>query len=154
MDTTGLLEILGIFLLSSIKFGIAGVPAAVFAKFSLFKTLTVTISGGVAGTIFFTYLSEWVILGIAKLRARLFGPPKPKRKFTRMNRLIVTVKRKFGLIGLAIITPSLLSIPLGVFLAVRYYPNKQKIILYMCISIVCWAVVLYFFYHYFYSMIF
>ena len=130
MDLREFLELLAIFGLSAIKFGIAGVPAAVFAQLSVFKALTVTISGGFTGTIVFTYLSEWIIKGFRIIRNKFFpvSTPKPKIKFTRTNRLIVSLKTKFGLTGLAIITPLLLSIPLGTFLAIKYYPNKQKII--------------------------
>jgi hypothetical protein len=147
------LEVLGIFALSAVKFGIAGVPAAVFAKFSFFKTMVVTVSGGLVGTLFFTYLSDWVLDGIERIRLKFRkGKPAPKKKlFTRSNRMLVKVKAKFGLIGLAVITPLILSIPLGAFLAVRYYHNKQKIILFMSVSIFCWALLLYFFYNFFYS---
>lgn len=149
-----LLKIISVFLLSTVKFGLAGVPAAIAAGFPFFKAITVTVSGGVTGAFVFTYLSEWIIIGFGKLRVKLFGPPKPKKKFTRMNRLIVTVKRKFGLMGLSIITPSILSLPLGCFLAVKYYHNKQKILLYMSVSVIVWALVLYFFYDYLNGLIF
>lgn len=156
MDTKSILEILGIFALSAVKFGIAGVPAAVFAQFSFFKSLAVTIGGGVTGTIVFTYLSDAIIKGYTNFKLRFFPPKEGKplpKKFTRANRLIVFVKKKFGLIGLSIITPLLLSIPLGVFLAVRYYSNKEKIILAMSISICFWAFLLYFFYAYAYEKV-
>lgn len=146
--TQYLLEILGIFLLSAVKFGIAGVPAAVFAGFSFFKTVTVTTTGGIVGTVFFTFLSKWFIDFYHRMKEKIFGKKVKKKKvFTRTNRLIVTVKMKFGLLGLSILTPSLLSFPLGVFLAVRYYHNKQKIITYMSISTFLWSVILYFFYN-------
>lgn len=149
------LEILGVFALSAVKFGIAGVPAAVFAKFSFFKTVVVTTSGGIAGTLVFTYMSDFLIRSFRKIKQKTTAdkPVKPKRKFTATNRLLVKVKQKFGLTGIAIITPPILSFPLGVFIAVRYFQNKQQIILYMAISTFTWSVVLYFFYHYVYSSI-
>ena len=149
-----IIELLGIFALSAVKFGIAGVPAAVFAELSVFKALTVTISGGFAGTLFFAYLSEWVIKGFIKIRNKHFPVSNPiaKKKFTRTNKLIVFFKNKFGLTGLAIVTPLLLSIPLGTFLAVKYYSNKQRIISYMFISIFLWAIILYFFFNFFYQL--
>lgn len=143
-----LLQLLGIFLLSSVKFGMAGVPSAVFADYSFFKTFTVTTSGGIAGTFFFTYLSKWVIRKFHLVRYKLFGKnKKDKKKFTPFNRFIVKVKMKFGLLGLSILTPSLLSFPLGIFLAVRYYHNKERIITYMSVSTIIWAVLLFFFYN-------
>jgi hypothetical protein len=143
-----LLEILGIFLLSSVKFGMAGVPSAVFAGFSFFKSFTVTTAGGIAGTIVFTYLSKWIIEKYHALKERIFGKSTKKKKlFTPYNRFIVKVKMKFGLMGLSILTPSILSFPVGIFLAVRYYHNKEKIITYMSVSTMLWAVALFFLYN-------
>ena len=149
-----LLKIISVFLLSSVKFGLGGVPAAIAAGFDFFKAITVTVSGGITGAFVFTFLSEWILKGFQRLRAKLFGEPRKKKLFTRMNRLIVFVKIKFGLIGLAIITPSILSLPLGCFLAVRYYHNKQQILLYMSVSVVIWALILYFFYDYLHGLFF
>lgn len=146
-------EILGVFALSAIKFGIAGVPSAVFAKFSFFKTVVVTTGGGIAGSIFFTHLSYWIINVYSRIKEKTIEakriPPKPK--FTRTNKFIVLTKRKFGLLGISIVTPPILSFPLGVFVAVRYYHDKQRIILYMAVSTFIWSILLYFFYNYFYQ---
>jgi hypothetical protein len=143
------LKIVSVFLLSSIKFGIGGVPAAVIANFSFFKAMLVTISGGVSGTIVFTYLSAWLTKRLKKKKK----PNKPKNKFTLTNKIIVYVKKYFGLVGISIITPLILSIPLGVFLAVRYYHDKWKVIRFMMISVTVWAIVLYFFYNSFRSFL-
>lgn len=142
--------LIGVFLLSAVKFGIGGVPAAVFAEYSFFKSLAVTVSGGVFGTFFFTFFSEWINKKLATLASK---NKKPKKKFTYMNKIIVYVKKYFGLIGISIITPLLLSIPLGVFLAMRYYKDKQKVISYMIISIFSWAIILYFVYHSFRNLL-
>ena len=158
MDWKEVIEIAGVFLLSAVKFGLAGVPSAVFANWSFFKVLTITISGGLTGVIFFTFLTEGVIKSykrIKNLKQKLeVREVDRKKKFTFTNKLIVKTKRRLGLTGLAVLTPSLLSIPLGIFLAIRYYKDKQRVIKYMSISIVAWAVVLYFFYNYFYHLIF
>jgi hypothetical protein len=143
------LKIISVFLLSSIKFGIGGVPAAVIANFSFFKSMLITISGGVTGVIAFAYLSSWLTERLKKKKK----PSKPKKKFTITNKIIVYVKKYFGLIGLSIITPLILSIPLGVFLAVRYYHDKWKVIRYMMVSVTVWAVALYFFFNSFRSFL-
>ena len=149
-------EILGVFALSAIKFGIGGVPAAVFAKFSFLKTVVVTTSGGITGAMFFTYLSKWVLNIYCRIKEKRIKHQSivQKKKFTRANKFIVSTKRKFGLVGISIVTPPILSFPLGVFVAVRYYHNKQKIIIYMAISTFIWSILLYFFYNYFYQIIF
>lgn len=143
------LKILSIFILSAIKFGIGGVPAAVIANFSFFKSMLITVSGGITGVIIFAYLSSWLTERFKKKK----NLSKPKKKFTLTNKIIVYVKKYFGLIGLSVITPLILSIPLGVFLAVRYYHDKWKVIRYMMASVTFWAVALYFFYNSFRSFL-
>ena len=137
-----------VFVLSSVKFGLVGVPTAVFAHWSFMKVMVVTISGGMTGVFFFTYVSEIILASYKKLIPKTgSGAIKAKRKFTFTNKAIVQVKRKMGLNGLAFITPLVISIPLGVFLAVRYYKDRMKIWRAMVISIICGAVVLFFIYH-------
>ena len=152
MDAKEFFEILGIFWLSAIKFGLAGVPTAVFAKFSFFKAITVTSCGGFTGTVVFTYLFDWAIRSAQKMRQKY--RKTPRKNFTTTNRFIVKVKQKFGLTGLAIITPLILSIPLGCFVAVRYFENKRKIVTYMFVSIFTQSIILFLFYNYFYNLIF
>lgn len=139
---TELLKIISVFLLSSVKFGIGGVPAAVFANFPFFKAMLITISGGITGVVVFAYLSDWI-----NHRLKNMVSKKPKKKFTLTNKIIVYVKKYFGLIGISIITPLVLSIPLGVFIAVKFYHDKNKVIRYMFVSITVWAVVLYYSLH-------
>lgn len=139
---TDILKIVSVFLLSSVKFGIGGVPAAVFANFPFFKAMLITITGGMTGVVVFTYLSDWINNRIKKAIHK-----KPKKKFTITNKIIVYVKKYFGLVGLSIITPLVLSIPLGVFIAVKFYHDKNKVMRYMFVSIVGWAVILYFVLH-------
>lgn len=64
-----------------------------------------------------------------------------KRIFTSRNRRIITLKTKYGLAGIAFLTPVLLSIPIGTFIATKLVHNKSKIILYMAVSISFWALV-------------
>ena len=67
----------------------------------------------------------------------------PKRKvFTPRTRRIVRIWSRYGLIGLAAITPILLSIPIGTFFITRLERNKKKILLYMFISIASWSLLL------------
>jgi len=143
---TEILKIVSVFLLSSVKFGAGGVPAAVFANFPFFKAMLITISGGMTGVVVFTYLSDWID---HKLKAR--GSKKVRKKFTLTNKIIVYSRKYFGLVGISAITPLILSIPLGVFIAVRLYHDKNKVIRYMFVSITAWAVILYYVLHTFRS---
>jgi hypothetical protein len=62
-----------------------------------------------------------------------------KKLFTPRNRRIVTVWKKYGLIGIAFITPVIISIPLGTIIATRLVPNRKKVFLYLFVSIALWS---------------
>lgn len=136
-------EIVSVFLLSSVKFVFGGVPLALGLGFSFFKAVTVTTLGGFTGILFFVFLSEKLIANVKKLKEKkqaLRHDQQHPKIFTRKNKLIIKVKRRFGLVGIALLTPFLLSIPLGCYLAVRYFKNKQKVITYMFASILFWSI--------------
>ncbi len=132
-------EIASVFLLSSVKFVFGGVPLALGLGFSFFKAVTVTSLGGFVGIIFFVFLSEKLIENVKKLKEKKHIEAS-KKVFTRKNKMIVKVKHRFGLVGIALLTPLLISIPLGCYLAVRYFKNKQRIIAYMFASILFWSI--------------
>jgi hypothetical protein len=77
-----------------------------------------------------------------KERRMAEGKAHPKRNFTRTNKIIVYVKRNFGLPGIALLTPLLLSIPLGSIVAMRYFRHKSKylVLTWMYAAIVFWSV--------------
>lgn len=135
------LKILSVFLLSSVKFGLGGIPLAIAGYgFNFIKTVIVTSSGGISGVYFFLILSEKLLNTWYKLFPKNLN--QGRKKFTIKNKVIVLVKNKFGLLGLSIITPLILSIPLGVFLALRYYKNKKLILVYMAFSVLGTALIL------------
>lgn len=162
-------EIITVFVSCAVKLGLVGVPAAVFAfRFSFLETLIVCSSGGIFGTIVFTYLIDVIIKGFdlifnkyllgrltrkitVFLDKRFPNRNKTKKIFSKKNRFIIRAKRSFGLVGIAIITPVILSIPLGVFLALRFFKDKKKIIFWMSLSVVFWTIVLYLIFHFFHS---
>lgn len=142
-------EILSVFLLSTVKFVFGGVPLALTYSFPFFESVTVTSLGGFTGSISFIYLSDKIIAYYHKLhQQKLLANPNHKRKnpFTKKVRFIVGVKKKFGLTGIALLTPLILSIPVGCFIAVRYYKNKQKILIYMFSSVLIWSAASYYLY--------
>ena len=146
-------QVSGIYILSTVKFGFGGVPAAVFAKFPFFKAVTITTAGGITGSIIFANISEWVIENWYKFREKYIPNRKRKGKSIIESKFVQNIKNKWGLAGIAFFTPFILSIPVGTFLAVRFYPDKQKVISYMLISITLWDILLYFLYHKFYNLL-
>lgn len=137
-------EILSVYLLSSVKFVFGGVPMAIGFKFSFIEAVIVSSAGGFTGVFLFVTLSEKLLEYIYRRRERyLANHPKikQKKKFTRRNKTIVTVKQKFGLLGFALLVPFFIPIPLGCFLAVRYFNDKKRIIAYLYGSILFWSIV-------------
>lgn len=140
-------QIISVFLASTLKLGLVGVPMATAFKFSFLKTVVVCGSGGICGSIVFGYLSAEVLVLWAKLMSKINPKPKKKKRFTKTNRILVRVKKYFGITGIAFISPLFLSIPLGSFVAIEFFREKHKTVLYMSASAVLWTVILYFFYN-------
>jgi hypothetical protein len=66
----------------------------------------------------------------------------PRKIFTKRSRRIVKIWKTYGLLGLAALTPVLFSIPIGTFFMTRYEKNRNKIFLYMFVSITIWSLIL------------
>jgi hypothetical protein len=115
-------------------------------KFSYFETILWINIGGILGIYFFAYLSEglnrWIEQLIHKRKAKKeFSKKKKtaKKIFSKRNRKIIRIKQRYGLIGISLSTPILFSIPIGVFLVVRYYPRVRTRFLYMITANLVWS---------------
>lgn len=136
------LQILLVVILSATKFLTAPITSLNIG-FGYLETLIITSVGGLIGVTFFFYLSSAIMTLIARMSDKTVKKKatKPKRKFTWKNKLIVHVKREYGLIGLAALTPTILSIPVGTFLAARYFRNPRMVITYLSASVIVWSVI-------------
>ena len=114
------------------------------------QVILVSCSGGIAGNIMFTYLSAAILRGIHNFRVKR-GLIHRRKVFTTFNRRIIKIKNKFGLAGIAFITPIFLSTPIGAFLAERFFRDKKKIIIYLSGATIFWAFALYFILLFFYD---
>lgn len=151
MDNPEWGKIISAFIACAIKPGLVGLPTSVFAfHFTFLQTLLISGSAGICGTVFFTLLSEQVVKFYERIANKLF-PNRTKRRFTKMNRFIIKAKKYFGITGIAIITPLVLSLPLGCFLAIRFFGDRKKTITYISIATVGWTVILYLVYNGFYE---
>lgn len=140
---------LTIIFFSTFKFA-ATFPVAVYlVKLGPVETLAYTNAGGILGTFIFMYLSEFLIMIWNKYRPDSLKRNKKKRKvFTPRNRRIVSIKMKYGLWGIVILNPVLLSIPVGSFLVVKYYGLKVKNMLWLIAGQVVWSLVYVLFLYY------
>ncbi len=60
----------------------------------------------------------------------------PKRKFTRLNKLMVKLKMRIGIYGITILAPLFLSIPVGSIVCAKFYGHHKKtfplMVVFMC----------------------
>ncbi len=128
-----------------------GMPAAcLLFNFNFIEVFIVSCIGGIGGTIFYVYLFGAITKWWENFRLKRFGPSK-KKIFTKSTRRIIKIKNRFGLIGISILTPVLLSIPLGAYLGERFYKDKRKVIVYISICTMAWSVIFYLIYFSFYD---
>ena len=130
-----LLKIISTIALSGVKHTFGGVPLAVGYGFSYFEIALYCAIGGIIGSIAFMFFQQ----GIELTWRRIF-PKKAKQKtFTWRNKLVVRVKQRFGLVGIAFITPPLLSIPVGTFIASSIWKNKTQVLVALVASVIFWS---------------
>lgn len=136
------LKIFSVFITCIFFFVKIGVPSAVILfKYNFLKVFMVTFAGGLTANIIFTYLSASILKWIHNYRLKK-GIIHVRIIFTKRNRKIIRIKQKFGLAGIAFLTP-LLSMPIGAFVAEKFYKDKRKVIIYLSISVIFWITSIY-----------
>lgn len=128
-------QIVGLLFFSGIKFFLAP-PAAVIAGYGLITASLICFAGGTGGFFTFYYLGNF----FQRTYQRLIKKRSDKKTFTKKNKLIIKAKLSFGLIGLALLTPCLLGIPLGAILASNYYSKNRNAIPIFLTSILIWSI--------------
>ncbi|MCF8368392.1 MAG: hypothetical protein K9G76_05060 [Bacteroidales bacterium] len=147
-------KLLQVFLVSAIKFMFAPILSIGYG-FNYFQTVLLTTVGGISGILFLNFLSKWLIALYDKYcpivyryfaseaqQAKLINgkcKKEPRKKFTRRNKSIISLRTKYGFIGIILLTPVLLSIPIGTFLAQKYYSKKNNVLVYLSISVLFWS---------------
>jgi hypothetical protein len=153
-----ILKILNIVFLASIKYFWTP-PYALVLHLGVWETLLALEIGGICGYLFFFYLSHLVLAWLSKLwtklyfftpvkfkvsveewRAQLREKRKKRKRFTRMNKLIVKIRKRYGMWGIIILTPVLLSIPVGAILGNKYYSDRKTFLPSMILSIFLWGI--------------
>lgn len=126
-----------LFLLSTVKFFFS--PAAGLAwGFSAVTTITITSIGGICGFLFFYFLSKYVALLWKRWKKN--KKDKDPVRFSFRNRTIIRIKNSFGLVGIALATPVIISVPIGAVIVARFYPRQKWTIPIMSAGIVFWSI--------------
>lgn len=138
-------KILPVFLTGMLGFGKISVPSAVgLFGFNHFMVLGVTWAGGLTDVVLFTFISDAFLKWIDRLKNKYSKNPQKPKKFTKGNRRIIKIRKKFGIWGIAFFTPIGLSIPVGTFIAERFYKDKKLVILVIGAGILFWYTLIYF----------
>ncbi len=141
MESTVIAKLLSVFFLSSVKFMWAPGTALV-SGFSFADTILITSSGGITGISFFYFFGRWAVekMEHIKSRTRKSDLVRPPRKvFNRRTRNIVKFKLSFGLIGLVLVTPAILSIPIGCVVAAKFYRHNRLTYPLLVLSTIFWS---------------
>ena len=147
-----LLKILPVFLTGMLGWGKVAVPSAIaLFDFNFWKVITVTCSGGIAGAVVFTNVSDVLMKWWHNAKMKYFRNHRHPKVFTKTNRRIIKIKKRFGLWGIAFCAPIFLSIPVGAFVAERFYKDKKKVILAISVAVVFWFNIIYFLLVFFYE---
>ena len=163
-------KIILVILLSSVKFVAGPPFAYYNNKydFTFIETVSYCVIGGTLGVFIFTFFSKplFAIWHFLKIKTKQlfkkkspFSDPtadidtkleihyeyiekeeKDRLLFTPKNRKLVRIWRKYGLAGIAFLTPVILSIPIGTIIANSLESNRKKVILYMFFSVLFWSV--------------
>jgi membrane protein DedA with SNARE-associated domain len=137
-----ILKVVSVYFSCMVKF-ILGPLGGYAAGLPLVATILVTVAGMMTVVFLFTFFGNWIR---DKVFSRLF---KKRKKFSQGNRRFVGIWKKYGLVGVAALTPVILTPIGGTLLAVSSGSPKEKIIFYMFISASAWSIVfscaLYFF---------
>ncbi len=142
MEAAGIIVVIGT---SIVKFLFAALVSYRF-QHTYWETIALLAIGGSIGTIGFYLLGkrvlEWFRARYVQRRAqRIAQGLPPRRIFTRTNRLIVRIKRSYGLFGLAVMPP-ILSIPVTSLIAAKYFRHDRRTLPYLLTAVVAWSVVL------------
>ena len=147
MITQGfLIKQLSIVLLSAVKFLFAA-PISYLFGFSYFHTLLNTSAGGLLGVsrvLIRVYLNNFPLYfrAFEQITGIHFPAKRTVNISSKKKRMLIKLRNRFGYPGIIILTPVLLSIPVGTFIAAKYYSGRPNLLVMLSLSVVGWSVVL------------
>lgn len=133
---TKIISVLLITLGSAFKYSWLTVIAAE-SNFGLLTGFIINFSGGVLGVYGFTFAGEFIKNWLIKRRKDTGKAAPPIHSFR--NKILVFLRKRFGLSGIAFLTPILLTIPIGIAISLTITKDKQKIIRYTLLSCFLWT---------------
>jgi len=121
-----------------LKFMLGPIAGAV-SGLGLWQTFGLTVFGMMTSVVLAAYLGQWLR---AFVKTRLAPKLGKSKLFTRGNRRLVTNWNRYGLPGVAFMTPILLSPIGGTLLAVSFGETPRRIVPAMLASALFWGLAL------------
>src|SRR5690349_24549542 len=128
-----ILRAIPVYLSSMLKF-ILGPIGGYAAGLTLTTTILTTVAGMMTSVLAFTFFGDW-------LRDKVFHRFFKNRHASQRSQRFSGVWKKYGIAGVAILTPLLLTPIGGTLLAISLGTPKDKLIFYMFLSAAVWSVV-------------
>lgn len=130
-----ILKAIPVYFSSMLKF-ILGPIGGYAAGLNLVTTILTTVFGMMTIVFLFTFFGDWLKANVLSRFKRKNKKPNEKRT----NRF-ANIWKRYGLAGVALLTPIILTPIGGTLLAVSSGSPKDKIIFYMFISAASWSVI-------------
>jgi hypothetical protein len=122
----------GLFGFSTFKFMFAPLGGPL-AHLTFIETYCSCVAGAIFSAAIFYFSSEYFLIRAHKKRvaaieaAKLKGLVLPsKKKFTRTNKTIVRLKRRFGIYGISMYAPFFFSVPIGSIITAKFYGKDKR----------------------------
>jgi hypothetical protein len=107
-----------------------------------------TVGAMLTMTVFY-FSSEYLMLRASRKKAEKRKAAlakgivyKEKKKFTFINKTIVRAKMKLGILGVTILAPLFMSIPIGSVVCAKFYKHKKHTFLRMSITVVGYSLLM------------
>ena len=128
-----LLKAVPVYFSTMIKF-ILGPLGGYAAGLNLVTTILSTVAGMMTVVLLFAYFGDFI-------RDKILSRFNKTKNFSERNRRFVKFWKKYGLVGVAALTPVILTPIGGTVLAVSFGTPRNKLILYMFISASIWSLI-------------
>jgi membrane protein DedA with SNARE-associated domain len=129
-----ILRVFTVYVSSMLKF-IFGPVGGYAAGLNIVVTILITVCSMMTVVLILAFFGDFI-------RQRLLRRFFNTKKFTERNRKYVWIWRRYGLYGIALLTPILLTPIGGTLLAISFGTPKNKLILFMFVSASAWALIL------------
>jgi hypothetical protein len=123
------------FLVASVKFVIAVTKLLVISNRAWYWDMLIVMAGGTFGVLIFTFLGAAISKKLEKYN--FF-----KMKRSKLRKLI-KIKNGYGLIGIAFITPVIISIPVGCIISSAFENDRNRVLRLQISSVLIWSLVLF-----------